>query len=515
MANLLNTAKSVIADVTTHWNKPAKGNYIPYKEVLNLGVGGMGQQFIILLAGCMALSASNTLLGATLSLRPLDLQTLAIFQTVLNLVFYVIRGKIVDNTRTKYGRFRVYIAAMSFPIVILTSVFIFLPFETMNYNQKLMATFCFAIAVSMVQPFCMDSYTEIQSVMSPNSSERAKVITINALVYSIAPTITTALIPLLVTKTGGYTNIATYKYIYVPFGILGLALNLFTAFGCKERVIASKNYVQRIGVIEGCMQIYRNKHWWIRTVAGLVSFLEGAAGVLFSWIYIYGSQNMAQYSLLSTVLGSASGIGMFITPFVLKRLGNKNILIFHNLMNIIFLTIITFTFEVPVVMFVFLYANSLINSFAHIYNPVMHSEVKDYQQYISGARMDFMFGTAGLIFTPITLFTGYAIPFVYEYMGMTVDYDILYNTEVRNSLFLVLCLLSILGAVLNLLPFCFYSMSIQKHRNIVKALQYRALFDDYENNCLSDERIVECVEGIRETYKYVEAPDADFAELKK
>ena len=157
----------------------------------------------------------------------------------------------------------------------------------------------------------------------------------------------------------------------------------------------------------------------------------------------------------------------------------------------------------------------MINSFSNVYNQVMHSEVKDYQQYISGKRMDFMFGTAGLITTPITLCTGYVIPWVYEYMGLTVDYDILYDPQIRNSLFFVLCCLSIVGAVLNLVPFAFYSMSREKHRNIIKVLEYRAMFDDYENGCLTEDRIALNVEGIRETYKFVDAPEPDFAALRK
>lgn len=233
------------------------------------------------------------------------------------------------------------------------------------------------------------------------------------------------------------------------------------------------------------------------------------------WIYIYGVQDATQYGVLNTVLGTASGIGMAITPWILGKLGNKKLLIFHNAMNILFVTAMTFTFKIPLLLFVFMYLNAMINSFANVYNQVMHSEVKDYQQYISGKRMDFMFGTAGLITTPITLCTGYIIPWVYEYMGLTVDYDILYDPQIRNSLFFVLCCLSVIGAVLNLIPFMFYSMSREKHRNIIKVLEYRAMFDDYENGCLTEDRIALNVEGIRETYKFVDAPEPDFAALRK
>lgn len=512
--NIKDMAVGVVKEVTSHWSKPGKGKFVSYKEVLNLGLGGMGQQFVMIMTAYLGLSAGNTLLGSTLGLRPMHLQYMAMVQTVLGVFFCILRGKIVDNTRTRYGRFRPYIALMGFPIVLLTAIFIFLPFETMSYTSKLIATFAFAITVSMVSPLFTDTYSELQTVITPNSEERTNVLAINSLIYSFAPTVAYFIIPLLSQLTGGYTDIRTYRYIIVPMAVLGVSLNLFTAFGCKERVVTSQNYVQKVGVLEGVKEIYKNKHWWLRTVAGWIGFLEGACSVIFGWIYIYGTQDMTTYALLNTVLGSASGIAMVITPSLMKRLGNRTLLLVHNSLNVLFVTMMTFTFRIPLLFFIFLYLNSLVNALSIVYNQAMHSEVKDYQQYISGKRMDFMFGVADLIGTPVTMVTGMVIPYVYECMGLTTNYDILYDPSVRNTMFYILCVLSIIGAILNLIPFSFYSLSREKHRNIIKVLRYRALFDDYENDCLNAEEIVLAIDGIREGYEILNAPMPDLKLMK-
>lgn len=512
--NIKDMAVGVVKEVTSHWSKPGKGKFVSYKEVLNLGLGGMGQQFVMIMTAYLGLSAGNTLLGSTLGLRPMHLQYMAMVQTVLGVFFCILRGKIVDNTRTRYGRFRPYIALMGFPIVLLTAIFIFLPFETMSYTSKLIATFAFAITVSMVSPLFTDTYSELQTVITPNSEERTNVLAINSLIYSFAPTVAYFIIPLLSQLTGGYTDIRTYRYIIVPMAVLGVSLNLFTAFGCKERVVTSQNYVQKVGVLEGVKEIYKNKHWWLRTVARWIGFLEGACSVIFGWIYIYGTQDMTTYALLNTVLGSASGIAMVITPALMKRLGNRTLLLVHNSLNVLFVTMMTFTFRIPLLFFIFLYLNSLVNALSIVYNQAMHSEVKDYQQYISGKRMDFMFGVADLIGTPVTMVTGMVIPYVYECMGLTTNYDILYDPSVRNTMFYILCVLSIIGAILNLIPFSFYSLSREKHRNIIKVLRYRALFDDYENDCLNAEEIVLAIDGIREGYEILNAPMPNLKALK-
>lgn len=512
--NVVKLVKGVFQDVTSHWKRPAEGNFVSYKEFVNLGLGGMGNNFTMLLVGYMGLNAGNTLLGSTIGIRPLHLQYMLTVQTVLNVLFFFVRAHIVDNTRTKWGRFRPYIAFMGIPLAIMSVIFVFLPFNTMSYNDKLICVFVFSITISMIQPLFTDTYSEIQTVITPNSEERAKVISINSIIFSAAPTITGLFVPILSNMTGGYTNIHTYRYVLAPVTLLGLGLNFFTAFGCKERVVTSSSYVQKVGIIEGTFMILKNKHWWIRQIAGLIGFLEGATGVFFGWIYIYGVQDMTSYGLLNTVMGTASGIAMAITPFLLKKLGNKKLLVYHNLLNIVFLIILMFTFKVPMLMFIIMYMNSLVNALSLVYNQVMHSEVKDYQQYICGYRMDFVFGLAGMVTMPISLLTGYVIPYVYECFGLTTNYDILFDPNVRNSLFSVLCVLAIIGAVLNLIPFCFYSMSKEKHQNIIRVLRYRALFDDFETGDFNADIIKDGVEAIRTGLELNESPMPDVMALK-
>lgn len=510
-----NIVSNVYKDITSHWKHPAQGNFVSYKELINLALGGMGNQLTMQLVWQMGLSAGNTLLGSTIGIRPIHLQYMLTAQTILNVLFFFIRAHIVDNTRTKWGRFRPYIAFAGIPLAVLSVIFVFLPFQTMSYNEKFICVFVFAISISMIQPLFTDTYSELQTVITPNSEERAKVLSINSLIYSFAPTLTGLFIPILSNLTGGYTNINTYRYVLAPVSLIGLALNFFTAFGCKERVVTSSTYVQKVGIIEGALMILKNKHWWIRQIASLIGFLESATGVFFSWIYIYSVQDMTAYGILNTVMGTASGIAMAITPFLLKKLGNKKLLIYHNLLNVVFCFILIFTFKSPTIMFIIMYMNNLVNALSLVYNQVMHSEVKDYQQYICGYRMDFVFGLAGMITMPITLLSGYVIPYVYECFGLTTNYDILYDPNVRNSLFLVLCILAIIGAVLNLIPFCFYSMSKEKHQNIIRVLRYRALFDDFESGDFNADVIKNGVEAVRSGLELKNSPVPDLKTMKE
>ena len=503
-------------EVVLHWNRPAKGNFVSYKELVNYAVGGVGKNLVLYLMTYMALSASNTLIGSTIGIRPLHLQYMSIIQTLAGIFFAMIRGKWVDNTRTRMGKFRPFIAFMGIPLVVMALIYLFLPFEQMTYNDKLIWTFVFALCISMFQPLLMDTYTELGSVITPNSNERARLLTISILIASFAPTVYNFIVPLILNWTGlTYTNIETYRYIVASFAVLGVGFNLFAAFGCKERVITSKSYTQKVGLIEGMMGIYKNKYWWIKQIATIIGFLESSFSVIFGWMYIYGTQDMVQYSLLTTVYGTASTIAMVITPMLLRKLGNRGILLFHNVANIGCLSLMFLVYKNPFLFFCCMYLNAIFNQLQLVYDPVLNAEVKDYQQFLTGKRVDFLLASAATITVPITLGTGLVIPFVYEAMGITTNYDILYDPQVRNNMFNMLCMLSIIGSVLNLVPFFFYRLSREKHNMIVQVLRRRAAFTDYANGTITPEQVVETVESHRSIQAIIEAEEPNMKDARE
>lgn len=530
------SVKYLYDEVILYWSKPARGNFVSYREVLNLGIGGMGQQLVILMTNYMGLAATNTLLGSTLGIAPIHLQVMSTIQTLLGILFTILRGKIIDNTRTRIGRFRPYIAITGIPLAVLTGVFVFLPFETFSYTAKLTATFCFTLAVGFCSPFLTDSYNNLISVITPRAEERTKIVTINTFLFSVAPTITGFAVPLFAGLfQGTYTNISLYRYVIVPIGILGVGLNLFAAFGTKERVITSNaKPLKKVHIWRDTASIFKNKYWWILNIAGVIGFTEGAFGVILNWVFIYELQNMAAYSLANTIMGTAASIGMFVAPFLLLRFGNKKVLLGHNILNIFMIIGMMINYSNPILFFVFYYLNTIIQSLALIYNVELNAEMKDYQQFRYRKRLDQTFSVAGLLLMPLTLLTGYFMPFVYESFGLTTNYNILYDSMVRDSLFYIVCALSVIGAVLNLIPYFFFDMSAEKHKWIMNSIRLRSaaadraagkitaretkeiceILDEYEYLCTA-EFDVPAAKVAWKSAKKRKAPHDEIRELKK
>ena len=107
-----------------------------------------------------------------------------------------------------------------------------------------------------------------------------------------------------------------------------------------------------------------------------------------------------------------------------------------------------------------------------------------------------MFGPLGIIGTVIGLFTGLVYPAIYEKMGLLDDYNVLYNDAIRNNLFEVLILCSALGALLNLIPFCFYDLTENKHKAYVDVLKIRTMFENHSLGVLEDDELTDAMEII-------------------
>lgn len=508
-------AVGFVGGIVKHWGHPAPGKEVPYKEYLNYGIGGMGVQFILVLTTCFTLNAGNTLLGTCLGIQPMHLQIMLAICTLSNFLFLYIRGWIFDNIRSKMGKFKPVIICAAIPLVIVAGIFLFLPVDRMIYTNRLALVFAFAFLIQILLPYLSESIAGIGYVISTKSSERANVISAYSIIFSFAPTITGALIPILMSLIpGGYSNINSYRYISFPISIVGILLCLVAVFGCKERIIKPKNYVPKTQMFKAMGEVFKNKYWWIRNFAGWFAFLEGASANIFAWLFIYGNQNLVAQGLVNTVMGTSALIAMLGAPLLLKKIGNRNILLLNNFTNILFMLGMLLFRNIAFIFAILLYFNRIADGLAIIYNPVIDAEIRDYQQYVSNKRVDGVFAAATMINIPILFAAEFVVPFAYKCFGLTSNYDILYDSSVRNAMFAVLLTMSVIGALANFIPFLFYSYPREMHKSIVRTIRLRTLFADYVDKKLTPELIKTSIEEYEEVMEIFETQAAKPEDLK-
>lgn len=68
---------------------------------------------------------------------------------------------------------------------------------------------------------------------------------------------------------------------------------------------------------------------------------------------------------------------------------------------------------------------------------------------------------------------GLIMPWLLKSVGFTSDWDVLYDSQILNSVFSIYTWGSVIGLVLVTIPFFFYDLTREKHDMCVKELQER------------------------------------------
>lgn len=498
-SNLKEKVSTTWNNVVLHWKTPALGKYVSYKEIIAYGVGGMGVQFVMFFCSLIALSATSFLVGNTIGIKPMHLQYMAVASTIIGFGITIGRSYIIDSARFKSGKFRPWLAITGIPTVIIAVVFVWLPYETMSYMQKVIAVFLCYNLLQCFYPFFQQAYTDLANVISPNSHERTDIVSVSSIIYSMAPSLTGLFVPMLSTLTGGLNSITTYRIIHPIVAIVGLLLSYIAYAGTRERIIVAESHVTQFKFSDAFRAVAKNKYFWITSLAGWLGFLEGAVGVIIGWTFIYAYPNrMGLYGVATTLIGNAALWAMLICPIAIRVLGKRNLLIWCNVTNVVLIGLLYPLYNNIPALIILYYLNGFINSFSIVYNPGINADMRDYQQYFTGERIDGMFGAVGIIGSFIGMFTGMVLPTIYQMLGLEDNYDVLEVASFREDMFDVLIIAAVIGAALNFVPYLFYDLTETKQRGIVKVLKIRAMFEDYGNGILRDESIVEAIDIIDE-----------------
>lgn len=535
--NVVEKVKDFAVKVPTYWKTPPLGRYMTYKEICAYSFGGIGAYFLIYVVQQLFLSVNNFIIGSAIGLDARLIYIIYVIAIIAGFPCTAIRAYIIDNVRNKKGKYRPYLISMGIPTAILAIGMVWVPYEKIESQvAKAVIILLFNFGFQFFYQFFYEAYENLVKVLSPNTQERADVAAFKSIVYSIAPSIATAIMPLLAQLiTGGsLTNMRLYRIAYPPMAIVGILMSIMVYANTQEKIVQAKTHVIQIKFIDALRSVAKNKYFWIISLAGWIGFLESSYSVILNWLYQYKHAATApEFTIIGLIYGNASFWGMLFAPFAIRRYGKKRVLITTNFLNIIFIAamypvIAAEPAHMIWVVLICLFANGVVGAFAHILTPSIDADIRDYQQYVTGERIDGMFSTVGLIGQIVTMATSSVIPFVYSEMGineatlqanlpeiiqnandpgldLTNMYNVLYVDEIFDNIMLVLILLSVVGAFMNVIPYFFYDLSETKQRGMIKVLQIRAMFEDYGNGVLQDKDIVSTIDSLREAESYANA----------
>lgn len=539
-AEVAATVKTFVTDLKTYWNKPRPGEYVSNKEFLFFVLGSGGSNNAQYTGGNLTFTASCLFVGAIYGLRMMDFAMLGIVNMVLNYLFQPITMIITDNLgrppkktmrmihgaslafvvagiacffipqapfesfmpalpqvlgtkflvqvlttyynilvyRTlspKFGKYRCWIVAGILPYMAVLMLLVLFPYNQLSYNDKFwVMNLMFAIWGTFGS--CFAQANNVQNVITPNTNERTRIISIGSFISGLFPSIYNIIWPVAAAAVGGLTNIRTYRLI-VPIMVLAMVpFTLFLAFGCKDRVIQEQDHKPEINMRKGFKEVLRNKYLWITNISTwITTFSTGAINIV-NMLIIYSMRQDWFQGIMSSILGTAYTPGMLLSPWLIKKFGKKRLMLFCKYMNVFcsLLSVAGVYMNSLVIIVISQYLATMLGSVMTIITTSMSADIWDYQQYISGERLDGCMGIFSYLASPVTTLAAMVVPTLYGLFGFTSDWNILFDGSIRNRIFIVTIVLTALTGLLSAVPYHFYDLTEQRHEEMMDELRKRA-----------------------------------------
>lgn len=471
---IINKVADTVTSIPKHWNEPPEGKHIPYKEFCAYSFGGIGVNTINSLFGYVGLTASCLLVGSAYGIDPVHLGWMSIIVTVINLLKTPFVSMLIDNTDTRYGKFRPYLILTGVPIAILISLMAFIP-NSMNYTGKCITLCGIYILATIFQSVYALSFTSLAQVLTPDSTERTGLLSISQFIYSLGPSIVNIVLPIFAGFfPGGMTGFTAYRIIFPVFSVIGIALSVWTFVGTREKIVVPKNYVAKVKFSDGIKSLYNNKYFWLFYLYNILSAMKYGIGAMLTWYCAYVLQSDTVLGIMNAVIGTASVPGMLLAPLLARKIGKRNCLIIFNVARAVFAVSMLFTSNVPVLFLAGLYLATLSIGGDGVISASITADIFDYQQWKNGQRLEgFITQFGGMIVSAAGLATGLILPYFYRHYGLQNDYTVLFDEAVRTPIFNVMIITTVISCILAIIPIFFYDLSENKLGEIAKDLQKR------------------------------------------
>ena len=514
----------MVKEVRQYWKQPRPGEYVPYREIAMLSVGWMA--LLMSIQWTIGFGVGNVFTGMTLGLNNNELLVMGYVCTFLSYLTTPLNAWIVDNLRSKEGKYRVYIK-LALPSMLVTLLSLWIPYDKVGAvgfkgARYLMIALLFVVGQvqGYIQSWVNTGVTNLVHVITPNTQERTKIMAITSIIYSLGYSINNIYYPMMVDvlcDNGDKYNLRYFRGAYTPMALL-MPLVLLAFFGTRERLVLPKSRITKMGFASSMRAVAGNKIFWIKCADGWNDFLEGAKGNIWDWmVYRAHIMKSSTYGLLNTISYNANFWGMLFSPWFIKRFGKKNIKIFKNIIQVFLIASYFLFYKSPfaaIGLFIVYTADRFIDTY-NVIDSAIESDMRDNQQYLIGERIDGAFGfVQSYAGGAISAVTGLFIPWVYKKKGFDGnDYSVLdvytnydetkpLSAQTKNPncvlfpLMDTLLGISIVGAAIDVLPWFAYDITETGQQSMIQVIRLRTIVEDRYADDREDSAYIEGCEAV-------------------
>lgn len=537
--NVFHKLSFFVKDFFDHWNTPAKeGYYLSNKEFVAYSVGGMGVQGMGILTQYFAIT-----MGVHLSYVYNFDQRIVMWTTwiiaILSLFRAPLVGWIIDNTNTKWGKYRPYLLFTGLLSVVCFWLLAFIPNifmpgqgEAYTETRKWLVVGSYQLIYFLAltcYSFFSFGRVGLSQVITPNTNERTKLYSVGGVIDSLGPSIVQMFFPLIanwvfgqqglvfkdqygnltaeeIQQMGlgfGMESILTYQVIFPIFGCICVSVALIMFFGTKERIIQNTDKVAKVGFIAGIVKTFKNKYFWIANVSNVLAFgrLLLFASVNYICAYLIGGKLGGDLrGLMPTVMAVGFIPGMLFSPIIQKHMGKKKMTLLSfggsSAIAVFILLLILFAYNspaTPYLMFVGIFLHNIFAALWTVTSPAMSADYCEFQQWKTGDRLDgYMNQYTQVITTVCGMFTTLLTSEILIKLGAN-NAESYADPVVMHKVFIMWAVLSIVCGVLAMIPYFFWDLTEEKQLQMAKELKIRALTSRLEDGTLNQDEVQEAL----------------------
>lgn len=477
------------AKIKVFWKNPPKGRYLNLKEILCFGGSAFGMSTLVTVVSGLI---TATQIPTIYNFNVIHGAWIYLIASVLGLIIQPFFSKLLQNTNTKFGRYKPFILVMA-PILAVFAILATWQPQYALEKQRIIYAYCTCIPTLIMWNLFQNTYYLLPGVITPNQQERTDIWAPIGLVIGFSPTIMGVLGNLLKAYfTNKGMEYMAYRYLGFIYAALGLAL-ILCLFLVKERIINTNSNQEKVGLFEGMRMVIKNKPLMVLTLALILGCCRTVVEVDAEYIgrLRYASDiptGQTIFATLTMVTGFAVTPNMILLPLFTRKFNNRTIMMFWAACNVVGYLILGCVgiANIPqgiwsILIITTLRFISLFNALTSL-QPLMLAQLSDYQQLKTGKRLEGFIQS--FLYVLVLVFTNVGI-LVMAYIKDAMGYQSANfvgrdgaipsptQEQIDNALnyFDIAFIVSAVSAALMLITMLFYKLGKKEHAEIVAALE--------------------------------------------
>ena len=289
------------------------------------GFGDLASQFVWTYVGSYLTIYYTDIVG----LAPVAVSAIMMLARIWDAINDPMMGAIAERTRSKFGRFRPYIA-FGAPLLAIFSVLTFTnPFSGKSTAGVIWAAVIYIIA-GMLYTLVNIPYGAMAAVMTEDADQRNVLNTSRNIGMNLGMVIVNGVSAGLALKFSGagaeVANGRGYMMVALVYAIISIPMFLTVFFTSKE-VVQPIGEPKPFSFKETVNNLVKNKYLMIITLVmalQMTAFMGRIAITSYYVIYCLGSFTMI--ALIMTIPSLGGIIGSFFVPFFAKKFGKRNVM---------------------------------------------------------------------------------------------------------------------------------------------------------------------------------------------